>query len=130
MSTDEIREESFPRHLNSTRSSARVVARRLWPNPDPVSYAKRQAVSNVAAGDAALRTAIDLRARANGILFEDLTRLHICPAPVEALLVLVVANLNLASRQFGDALAFLETARIENTVRTYDARLLERCQRG
>lgn len=120
------------RDARSLPHTAGDVAYRLWPTtrPDPVSYAKRQVVPTIAAADYALRTAIELRARIDQVLFSDLVRLHIRPTYTETLGALFVANLNVSIDRFTDALDLMEAARMETMRREYDRRLMERGRRA
>jgi hypothetical protein len=106
--------------------TAPEVAARLWPPPDPVNFAKREAIRYLALLDRALRNVVDLRSGADELIFPELTRLWIHPSRMEILLGLLRAELQAADRLVGNVLDLLLAARGENFRREGDERLLER----
>jgi hypothetical protein len=110
--------------------TAGELAFQLFPPPDPINFARREAVSRLNSSDWALHNALELRETANGIVFTDLSRLWIHPTRAEILLALELADLRTASRYLADALDQLAGARRENGLRFYDERARERLERG
>ncbi len=106
--------------------TAAEIAARLWPPPDPVNYCRRETIRHLADFDRKLKIAIHLRARIDPILFEDLTRLWISPNTSEKRLVLLLSELRAAVGLLKEVTDLLATARLENSIRFYDERLLER----
>jgi len=119
--TDERRKRS-----TAASPSTQEVAERLWPPPDPVNYAKREAVARLDKSDCAIRKALELREAADAVLFDDLSRLWIHPTRVEILLGSELAQLRAAASGVQDALDLLASARSENERRFYDERIRER----
>jgi len=105
---------------------AQEVAERLWPGPDPVNFCRREAIRRISEFDRKLKVAINLRARIDPILFEDLTRLWISPNTAEKRLVLLLSELRAAAGFLQEATELLAAARLENSIRFHDERLLER----
>jgi hypothetical protein len=110
--------------MNPTSPAA--VAARLWPEPDPINFAKRQAIAYLIRLDCALNSANELRAGADELVFPEISRLWIQPTRLEILLSLLHAELRAAARHAGDVLDLLKAARTENDVRNCEERLLER----
>jgi hypothetical protein len=115
-------EESTPCAVGqqARRGAAYGVASRRWPSCDPIDFARREAIKDIAASDRALGNAIDLREAANEIAFPDLERLRIHPSRTEILLSLELASLRDAARHMECALDLLTGARRENKRRFCD----------
>ncbi len=112
------------------RASPLDVAARLWPGPDPVNYAKRQAIAHLVKLDRALKTATELRASADELIFPEISKLWIHPTRLEILLSLLQVELEAAARQVAGAVDVLHAARRENDIRNCEERLLEREQKA
>jgi hypothetical protein len=102
------------------------VAERLWPGPDPVNFCRREVIRHLGAFDRKLKIAINLRTRIDPIIFEDLTRLWINPNTSERRLVLLLSELRAAASLLQQVTEMLAAARLENSIRFHDERLLER----
>lgn len=107
-------------------TSVHAIARRLWPPPDTVNYAKCEAIARVDASDQKLQRALELRETADAVLFEDVGRLWIHPTRAEFLLALELAELYAAAERLSSALDLFASARSENSFRFYDERIRER----
>lgn len=102
------------------------VAARLWPGPDSVNFCRREAIRHLGAFDRKLKVAVNLRARIDPIIFEDLTRLWINPNTAELRLLLLLSEMRAASGLLQEVTEKLAAARLENSIRFHDERLLER----
>jgi hypothetical protein len=111
-----------------TENAVEIVAR-LWPPPDPVNYARREAIARLGAADRRLRNALELRQTAEPILFSDLERLHVRVTRAEVLVALQHLELTQAAREVEAALDLLAAARQENDLRTLEERRQERLER-
>ncbi len=112
--------------MTTKHATAAEIAEQLWPPPDPVNYCRREAIRRIAALDRKLKVALELRARVDPILFEDLSRLWIHPTRSELRLALLLSELRAAAKLLEEAVDLLASARMENSLRFYDERLLER----
>ncbi len=114
----------------SRPENAGEIAARLFPGPDPVDFAKREAIRHLAKLDRALNHAIELRGSAYGLVFPELARLWIQPTKLEILVSLLQAELATAVAEAARVLDLLASARVENDLRNCDERAIERAQRG
>lgn len=110
----------------SNRPKAAEIAARLWPPPDPVNHCKRETVRHLAALELAIQTVTAVFARARKTSFQDLGALWIKETRTEEQLALARTELQAALREMDGALAFMAAGRMENELRFYDERLLER----
>jgi hypothetical protein len=110
-------------------ASAGEVAERLWPGPDPMNFARREAIARLGAADRRLRNALELRETAEPILFSDLERLHVRVTRAEVLVALEHLELTEAAREVEAALDLLAAARHENDLRILEERSRERLER-
>jgi len=106
--------------------TAREIAERLWPGPDPADFCRREAIAHLEKLDGALRGAVKIRTAVDPILWGDISRLHIRETQAERLLLLCHDEIRRAEREATEALDFLAAARSENELCFYDERSRER----